>query len=289
MLSPTELLKKVQRIEIKSRQLSSMIFSGEYHSRFKGRGMHFSEVRDYHFGDDIRAIDWNVTARYNSPFVKVFEEEREIVVMILIDISSSNFFGTTEQVKQELAVEIAAVLAFSAIQNKDQIGVTFFSSDVEKSIPPKKGKKHVLRIVRELLAIESTSKKTNIQKALQHFNTFQKRKSVVFLISDFLDSGYEKSLRVVNSRHDFMCIKLNDKREYEIPDVGFARFKDLETGREKEIDTSDKKVRENYAAWKKGFNEKTENLLKKMGVDYVNINTGEKYTQQLIKLFEKRG
>lgn len=286
--SASELLKKLRKIEIKSRQISSNVMSGEYHSRFKGKGMHFSEVREYQSGDDIRSIDWKVTARYNNPYVKLYEEEREIVVMILVDVSMSNYFGTKSELKAELSTEIAALLSFAAIQNKDQIGVLFFSDKVEKLIPPQKGKKHVLRIIKELLAFKPVSKKTNIEKALKFLNNYQKKRSVVFLVSDFIDHNYEKSLKVSNSKHDLMCIKLFDKREETIDDVGFLKVKDLETGEEVTIDTSSKIVRKSYEKSRKTFDKKTNDLLKKNGIDFISCCTGEPYVLKLIKLFEKR-
>lgn len=283
-----ELLKKVRKIEIKTRGLSSHIFSGEYHSAFKGRGMAFSEVREYQPGDDIRSIDWNVTARFNHTYVKIFEEERELTVMLLVDISGSGLFGTRKQFKKDLIIELCAVLSFSAIQNNDKIGVLFFSDKVEKFIPPKKGKSHILRIIRELIDFEPSSNGTNIGEALRYFTNMIKKRSIAFIISDFINEGFEESLKIASKKHDTVAIRVYDHRETELPDTGLIRFKDAESGKNMWIDSGDSAVRKNYAAlWIKRDKELS-NLFAKSGVDYVNISTGQDYIQPLMNLFKKR-
>ena len=243
-----ELLKKVRKIEIKSKGLSNQIFSGEYHSAFKGRGMAFSEVREYQLGDEIRSIDWNVTARFNSPFVKVFEEEREMTVMLLVDMSASKGFGTKKQLKQDLVTELCAVLAFSAIQNNDKVGVIFFSDQVEKFIPPKKGKSHILMIIRELINFTPEHKGTDIKEALRYFTLAIKRRCTAFLISDFLSKGFEDELKIANRKHDLIALQIYDERETEMPNVGLVQFEDAETGQVRWFDTSKEKNRISYKA-----------------------------------------
>lgn len=287
-MDTTELLKKVRKIEIKTRGLSNQIFSGEYHSAFKGRGMAFSEVREYQPGDDIRAIDWNVTARLNHPYVKVFEEERELNVMLLVDVSGSGSFGTQKQLKQELITELCAVLAFSAIQNNDKIGVIFFSDKIEKFIPPKKGKSHILRIIRELIAFRPEHEGTNIQMALRYFTNVIKKRSIAFVISDFMDEGFEDSLKIANRKHDIVALRIYDKREMELPDVGLVRIKDAETGEMRWIDTSSEDVRRKYMVNAKTAELKLKDIFNKSGVDTTSISTSESYIRPLMNLFKKR-
>ena len=248
-MDTTELLKKVRKIEIKTKGLSKQIFSGEYHSAFKGRGMSFSEVRDYQYGDDVRNIDWNVTARTGSPHVKVFEEERELTVMLLIDVSKSSFFGSVKQTKNEINAEIAAVLAFSALNNNDKVGVLFFSNKIEKYLPPKKGKQHVLRIIRELINLEPENNGTNIGMALEYLNNLIKKRCICFVLSDFLTKDYEAPLKIAKRRHDVVGIHIIDPREEAIPNVGLIRAVDSETGDTRWIDSNSKSVRENYSNW----------------------------------------
>ena len=240
------IIKKVRKIELKTKGLSNHIFAGEYHTAFKGKGMAFSEVREYQPGDDIRTIDWNVTARFNNPFIKVFEEEREMTVILMIDVSGSKNFGTQNQMKQELVTELSAVIAFSAIQNNDKIGVIFFSDKVEKFIPPKKGKSHILRIIRELIAFEPENKGTNIGEALRYFNNVIKKRSVCFVISDFIADNFDAPLKIANKKHDLVAIRIHDLREEELPNVGLVQMRDSETGQIKWIDTSSKEIRNSY-------------------------------------------
>ena len=287
-METTELLKKVRKIEIKTRGLSSQVFSGEYHSAFKGRGMAFSEVREYQPGDDIRSIDWNVTARLNHPYVKIFEEERELNVMLLVDVSGSETFGTQKQFKQELITEICAVLAFSAIQNNDKIGVIFFSDRIEKFIPPKKGKSHILRIIRELISFEPQSKGTNITLALRYLTNLIKKKSIVFLISDFMDNGFNDALKIANRKHDLVALRIYDKRERELPDIGLVKMKDAETGMVRWIDTSSREVRSTYEYESRKFEQRLKDIFNRSGVDTVSIATSENYIRPLMNLFKKR-
>ena len=287
-METSELLKKVRKIEIKTKGLSKHIFSGEYHSAFKGRGMSFSEVRDYHYGDDIRNIDWNVTARTGDPHVKIFEEERELTVMLIIDISQSSFFGTTNQMKNEILTEICAVLAFSAINNNDKVGVLFFSNKVEKFIPPKKGKQHILRIIRELLDLKPTEKGTNLGVALKYFNNVIKKKSICFILSDFLDKDYDNPLRIAARRHDIVGIHLLDPREEALPNVGLIRAVDAETGEANWIDTAVPAVRERYANWFSEHVNYFKQTFLKSGADKVSIRTDESYVNALLKFFKKR-
>lgn len=287
-METTELLKKVRKIEIKTRGLSSHIFSGEYHSAFKGRGMAFSEVREYQPGDDIRSIDWNVTARFNHPYVKIFEEERELTVMLIVDISGSGSFGTRKQFKKDLITELCAVLSFSAIQNNDKIGIIFFTDKVEKFIPPKKGKSHILRIIRELIDFEPASQGTDIGNALRYFTNMIKKRSIAFIISDFISTGFEDSLKIASRKHDTVALRIYDHRETELPDAGLIRFKDAETGKNIWIDSGDSAVRKNYAAqWIKKDKELA-SLFAKSGIDYVNLNTEQNYIQPLMNLFKRR-
>ena len=283
-----ELLKKVRKIEIKTRRLSDHIFGGEYHSTFKGRGMTFSEVRQYQFGDDIRNIDWNVTARTGDPHIKIFEEEREMTVMMLIDISPSSFFGTQVQLKNELITELSAVLAFSAINNNDKVGVLFFSDQIEKYIPPKKGKQHILRIIRELINIEPEGKGTDLGLAIQYINNIQKKRSTCFILSDFLTQGYEAPLKVAARRHDLIGMHILDPREEELPNVGLVRAFDSETGIETWIDTAMPAVRRKYKEWFVQNHDYFKKTFLRSGADTVSIKTNEPYINTLLKFFKKR-
>lgn len=284
-----ELLKKVRKIEIKSRGLSQNIFAGEYHSAFKGRGMMFSEVREYQYGDDIRDIDWNVTARHNRPYVKVFEEERELTVMLLVDVSGSREFGAAGVEKREMIAEIAATLAFSATQNNDKIGALFFSDKVEKFIPPKKGKKHILLIIRELLDFTPESRGTDIASALSYFTDAMRKRSTMFLISDFIDADdYHQSLSLARNKHDVMAIQVYDKRESQMPDVGLMRVNDLETGASMWVDTSSSRVRKAYARWWYDRQQAMAETLRSSRVNFVSVATDEDYVKALIGLFKNR-
>lgn len=287
----TELLKRVRKIEIKTRGLSRNIFAGEYHSAFKGRGMAFSEVREYQFGDDVRSIDWNVTARYSKPFIKVFEEERELTVMLLVDVSGSRNFGSFEKFKKNVITEIAAILSFSAIQNNDKIGVIFFSDKIEQFIPPQKGKTHTLRIIRELIDFEPQSTGTNITEALRYMTNAIKKRCTCFLISDFLqeETELDKALAIANNRHDMVALRIYDEREAELPPIGMLKLKDAESGEYIWVDSSSRKVRKEYQKWWKDHSDKLDWSLKKSGVDYVNINTKDDYVKSLMTLFRKRG
>ncbi|MCG3166965.1 MAG: hypothetical protein POELPBGB_02748 [Bacteroidia bacterium] len=287
-METTELLKKVRKIEIKTRGLSNQIFSGEYHTAFKGRGMAFSEVREYMPGDDIRAIDWNVTARFNNPYVKVFEEEREMTVMLLVDMSGSKDFGTKEKMKRELITELCAVLSFSAIQNNDKIGVIFFSDKIELFIPLKKGKFHILRIIRELIEFTPEHKKTNISQALKYLNNVIKKRSIAFLISDFVDNNYEDALKIANRKHDVVGIRIYDRRENELPDIGLIKVLDAETGELRWLDTSEQKVRTAFKASALQFEDNLKKTLNRSGVDFTSVATHESYIKPLVNLFKKR-
>ncbi len=287
-METSELLKKVRKIEIKTRGISRHIFSGEYHSAFKGRGMSFSEVRDYQYGDDVRNIDWNVTARTGDPHVKIFEEERELTVMLLIDMSQSSFFGTVNQMKNELLTEICAVLAFSAINNNDKVGVLFFSDKVEKFIPPKKGKQHILRIIRELIDFEAEHKGTDLGVALEYLNNVLKKRSICFVLSDFLTKDYENPLRIAARRHDIIGINMIDPREEELPNVGLIRAVDAETGTTSWIDSALPAVRERYASWFADNLQYFKTTFARSGADIVNIRTHESYVNALLKFFKKR-
>ncbi len=288
LMETSELLKKVRKIEIKTRGLSSQLFSGEYHSAFKGRGMTFSEVREYQPGDDIRSIDWNVTARFNTPFVKVFEEEREMTVMLLVDVSASGEFGTQQQLKQDVITELCAVLAFSSIQNNDKIGILFFTDKIEKFIPPKKGKSHVLRIIRDLIEFKPEHKKTNIQLALKYLTSAIKKRSIAFVISDFMDENFTDALKIANKKHDLVALRIYDKREQVLPNVGLIKLLDAETGNRKWVDTSDRNVRMRYAANATQREAYLKNVFTKSGVDAANINTSESYIPPLTNLFKRR-
>ncbi len=283
-----ELFKKVRKIEIKTRGLSKQIFSGEYHSVFKGRGMAFSEVREYQFGDDIRSIDWNVTARFNHPFVKVFEEERELTVVLLIDVSGSNLFGTHGQLKQEMITEMAATLSFSAIQNNDKVGVIFFSDKIEKFIPPKKGSSHILRIIRELIDFRAENNGTNIAEALRYLTNVIKKRATAFLISDFMDDGFEKAVQIANHKHDLIAIRVTDRRETIMPNVGMVRMLDAETGKQMWIDTGSASVRRQLSRWATRKSQELDALFSRMGVDVVKAYTGEDYVKPLMNMFRKR-
>ncbi|MGP1420676.1 MAG: DUF58 domain-containing protein [Tannerella sp.] len=288
-METSELLKKVRQIEIKTRGLSRNIFAGQYHSAFKGRGMAFSEVREYQFGDDIRDIDWNVTARYIRPYVKVFEEERELTVMLLIDVSGSKDFGTVSRMKKEVITEIAATLAFSAIQNNDKIGVIFFSDQIEKFIPPQKGKRHILYIIRELIDFQPDHKQTDLGQALKYLTNAIKKRCTAFLISDFIDKGnYQDALTIANRKHDVVAIQVYDHRETELPNVGLMKIKDAETGKERWIDSSSKQVRALYKTWWEERQSDMNKAFNKCRVDAVSIRTEDDYVKALIALFDKR-
>ena len=287
-MEATELLKKVRRIEIKTRGLSRHIFAGEYHSAFKGRGIAFSEVREYQYGDDIRSIDWNVTARFNHPYVKVFEEERELTVMLLIDVSGSGNFGTKVSYKKDIMTEVAAVLSFSAIFNNDKIGVIFFSDKVEKFIPPLKGRKHILRIISELLNFTSQSKKTNLDEPLRFLTNAIKKRCTTFIISDFMVPEFEEALKIASNKHDIVALKVYDPLEQSLPDIGLVKVLDSETGEEKWVDTSSVATRVSYEKWWLNHMEIIKNTFKRCGVDSAELRTDLDYVKPLIMLFEKR-
>lgn len=288
-METSELLKKVRQIEIKTRGLSRNIFAGQYHSAFKGRGMAFSEVREYQYGDDIRDIDWNVTARYVRPYVKVFEEERELTVMLLVDVSGSRDFGSVNVMKKEVMTEIAATLTFSAIQNNDKIGVIFFSDRIEKFIPPQKGKKHILYIIRELIDFKPEAKRTDIGQVLKYLTNAIKKRCTAFLISDFIDKGgFKDALTVANRKHDMVAIQVYDQRETELPAVGLMKIKDAETGQERWIDSGSARVREAYKTWWEKRQTAMSDTFKKCRVDAVSIRTEDDYVKALIALFDKR-
>ncbi|MGI4805888.1 MAG: DUF58 domain-containing protein [Janthinobacterium lividum] len=283
-----ELLKKVRKIEIKTRGLSNHLFSGEYHSAFKGRGMAFNEVREYQPGDEIRTIDWNVTARFNHPYVKVFEEEREMTVMILVDVSGSENFGTIIQQKQDIATELCAVLAFSAIQNNDKVGVIFFSDKIEKFIPPKKGRSHILMIIRELIDFSPENKGTNVAEALRYFTSAIKKRSTAFIISDFISSPFDDQLKIANKKHDIIALKLYDRHEETFPNLGLIPIVDEETGELQWINTSDQEVRKAYKNAGLERNARLKETFSKSGVDFTSIGTHESYVKPLMTLFKKR-
>lgn len=290
MLETSDLLKKVRKIEIKTRGLSRNIFAGEYHSAFKGRGMAFSEVRGYQYGDDIRNIDWNVTARYNTPYVKIFEEERELTVMLLIDVSGSRDFGTFEKMKKSIITEIAAILSFSAIQNNDKIGVIFFSDNIEKFIPPKKGRSHILRIIRELIDFLPQSHGTDIAGATRYLTNAIKKRCTSFLISDFIDDGsdLEMALSIANKKHDLVALKIYDEREKELPPIGMLKLKDAEKGTYIWVNSNSAKTRKIYSDWWKKHITKLDAMFKKCGIDYITISTKEDYVKALMNLFKMR-
>ncbi|MBW2960250.1 DUF58 domain-containing protein [Mesonia aestuariivivens] len=288
-MNTKELLKKVRKIEIKTRRLSNHVFGGEYHSTFKGRGMTFSEVRQYQFGDDVRSIDWNVTARYNEPFVKVFEEERELTMMLVADVSGSEFFGSTETFKKDIITEIAATLAFSATQNNDKIGLLLFSDEVELYIPPKKGRSHVLRIIRELLEFQPKSKKTDLTQALKFLQNMMKRKAIVFILSDFLTDDYQHTLKIMGNKHDVTGIRVYDQREEEMPNVGMVQMQDEETSELIWVNTGSKSVRTSYAKY---FSERTayfHSSFRLSGSGSIDARTDESYVKKLLGYFKQRG
>ena len=288
-METNELLKRVRQIEIKTKGLSNSIFAGEYHSAFKGRGMAFAEVREYQYGDDIRDIEWNVTARFNKPFVKVFEEERELTVMLCIDVSGSLEFGSCVQTKRNMLTEIAATLAFSAIQNNDKIGVIFFSDHVEKFIPPKKGRKHILYIIRELLEVKPESKRTDVGQAVEYLTSAIKRRCTAFVLSDFIDEkDFRQPLTIANRKHDVVAVQVYDRRVAELPDVGLMQIRDAETGEEMLIDTSSKKVRNQHAAWWRGQQNRLRDTFTRSGVDNVSVRTDQDYVSALRGLFRQR-
>ena len=288
-METSELLKRVRKIEIKTRGLSKNIFAGEYHSAFKGRGMTFSEVREYQYGDDIRNIDWNVTARHNRPNVKIFEEERELTVMLMIDVSASRNFGTISKLKKNQITEIAAVLAFSAIQNNDKIGVIFFSDKIEKFIPPKKGRTHILHIIRELIDFYPEDKQTDIEQALEYMTNSIKKRCTCFVISDFIDEhDFAHALAIANRKHDVVALRVYDPRENQLPPVGMMYLRDAETGEQMWVDTSDKKLREAYEKYAFVREKELDAIFKRSGVDVANIRSDEDYVRALITLFKKR-
>ena len=288
-METSELLKRVRKIEIKTRGLSKNIFAGEYHSAFKGRGMTFSEVREYQYGDDIRNIDWNVTARHNRPYVMIFEEERELTVMLMIDVSASRNFGTISKLKKNQITEIAAVLAFSAIQNNDKIGVIFFSDKIEKFIPPKKGRTHILHIIRELIDFYPEDKQTDIEQALEYMTNSIKKRCTCFVISDFIDEhDFAHALAIANRKHDVVALRVYDPRENQLPPVGMMYLRDAETGEQMWVDTSDKKLREAYEKYAFVREKELDAIFKRSGVDVANIRSDEDYVRALITLFKKR-
>ncbi|RMB63344.1 DUF58 domain-containing protein [Dokdonia sinensis] len=284
-----ELLKKVRKIEIKTRRLSDHIFGGEYHSTFKGRGMTFSEVRQYQFGDDVRNIDWNVTARYSEPYIKVFEEERELTMMLVADVSGSEFFGTDEQFKNEIVTEVAATLAFSAMQNNDKIGLILFTDEIELFIPPKKGKSHVLRIIRELLEFKPKSKKTDLAQAIKFLSNVMKKKAIVFVLSDFMTDGYEQTMKIAANKHDITGIRIYDQREESIPSLGIVQMEDEETGELLLVNTGSKKVRNNYAQYYNDRVDYFKETFRRSGAGVIDVRTDESYVKKLLGYFKRRG
>ena len=287
-MDSTELLKKVRKIEIRTKALSQQIFAGEYHSAFKGRGMAFSEVREYQYGDDVRFIDWNVTARLNHPYVKIFEEERELTVMLLIDVSGSNLFGTRSEFKAELITELAAVLSFSAINNNDKVGVIFFSGRVDKFIPPKKGRSHILRIIRELVDYQPSQAQTDLAEPLRYLTNAIKKKCTAFVISDFVNCDFEQALKIASEKHDIGALHILDRGESQLPDLGLMQLKDPETGKYVLTDTSDRLTRMAYEHWWKRQQEKNAELFRKVGVDMADFYTDRDYVKELIALFKRR-
>lgn len=289
-MEQNELLKKVRKIEIKAKGLSQNIFAGEYHSAFKGRGMTFSEVREYQYGDDVRDIDWNVTARYNKPYVKVYEEERELTVMLLVDVSGSRDFGAVGEVKREVMAEVAATLAFSAIQNNDKVGVIFFTDRIEKFIPPKKGRKHILLVIRELLNFTPQSNGTDINRALEYMTSALKKRSTAFLVSDFIDThDYYKAMSIANHKHDLIAIQVYDKREAQMPNVGLMRVLDAERGTMRWIDTGSQRVRQAYSRWWYDRQQALSDTVQRCKVDLATVATDEDYVRSLMALFKQRG
>ena len=288
-METSEIIKKVRKIEIKTRGLSSNIFAGQYHSAFKGRGMAFSEVREYQFGDDVLDIDWNVTARFHRPYVKVFEEERELTVMLLIDVSGSLDFGTQKQMKRDMVTEIAATIAFSAIQNNDKIGVVFFSDKIEKYIPPKKGRKHILYIIREMLDFQPESKRTDVKQAVEFLSSVQKRRTTAFILSDFyVRNDFQQSLQICNRKHDVVAIQVYDQRARELPDVGLMKVVDAETGYEQYVDTGSKRLRQAYQRYWMNRQAELQDTFNKSNVDNVSIATNEDFVKSLLMLFKQR-
>ncbi len=283
-----EILKKVRQIEIKTRGVVNQIFSGEYHSVFKGRGIEFSEVREYQYGDDIRSIDWNVSVRLNHPFVKVFEEERELTVMLLVDLSRSELFGTSRQLKSEIAAEICAVLAFSAIKNNDKVGLILFTDRIETFVPPKKGRAHILRIIRELLSFRPEGTGTNIRQALEYFHHVSKKRTIAFVISDFLDEGYDRILRIVSKKHDLIAVELSDPREDQLPDSGLVKFRDAETGQERWIDTGDPAVRKEFAWFWKTRRAERRTMFTRSKVDAIPVRVDRPYIKPIVDFFRLR-
>ena len=283
-----ELLKQVRQIEIRTKGLVNHLFSGEYHSVFKGRGMEFSEVREYQFGDDIRNIDWNVTARFGHPYIKIFEEERELTVILMVDMSGSQMFGSISKTKQQIAAEISAILAFSALKNNDKVGLILFTDKIEKFVPPRKGNKHVLRIIREVLSFEPEGNETNIRTALEYMNSAIKKRSIVFLLSDFIDSNYEKILRIVGRKNDLIGIVLDDRRENELPQVGLVKLTDAETGEERWIDTGNKRVREQMLKTRKEVIARRNAMFLASRLDSIEVRTGEDYIKPLVQFFKMR-
>ncbi len=288
-MNTKELLKKVRKIEIKTRRLSDHIFGGEYHSTFKGRGMTFSEVRQYQFGDDVRSIDWNVTARYNEPYVKVFEEERELTMMLMVDVSGSELFGTTNQFKKEIITEISATLAFSALQNNDKAGVLLFSDTVELYIPPKKGKSHVLRIIRELLEFKPKSNRTDLGEALKFLSSVMKKKAIVFVLSDFISDEYEKTLKIAGNKHDVTGIRVYDAREEAIPNLGMVQMQDAETGAIRLVNTQSKAVRQAYSSYHRERQDYFNTTFSKSGCGTISCRVDESYVKKLLGYFKRRG
>ncbi len=289
-MDSNELIKKVRKIEIKSKGLSQNIFAGEYHSAFKGRGMTFSEVREYQYGDDVRDIDWNVTARQNRPYIKVYEEERELTVMLVVDVSGSKDFGAVGDAKHEMMTEVAATLAFSAIENNDKVGVIFFSDKIEKFIPPQKGRKHILFVIRELLDFKPESNGTDINRALEYLTSAIKKRCTAFLISDFIDDkDYQKAMSITNSKHDLIAIQVYDKRDEQMPDVGLVKARDAESGAEKWINTSSAKVRQAYNRWWYVRQQKMTEAMQRSQVDLASVATDEDYVKALMGLFKRRG
>ncbi len=288
LLSTTELLKKVRELEIKSKKITTHLFSGEYHSAFKGKGMSFREVREYAEGDDVRFIDWNVSARFSHPFTKLFEEERELSVMLLIDLSQSNLFGTSGKIKRELITEIASVIAFSAVSNNDKVGIIFFSDKVEKYIPPKKGRPHALYLVRELLSARVSGSGTHLDEAIRYFNNITRQKSIAFLLSDFLDDGYQNDLKVIGKKHDVIGIKVYDKMDIDLPDAGLLQLEDAETGRIRVVDSSNSSVRQAYHRAFFAQNDEAIKNFRQAGADLLHIRTDENYVNVLQKFFRKR-
>ena len=288
-MDSVELLKKVRKIEIRTRKITHQIFSGQYHSAFKGRGMAFSEVREYQYGDDIRNIDWNVTARFNHPYVKIFEEERELTVMLLIDVSGSNSFGTFNRLKSELITELAAVLSFSAIANNDKVGVIFFSNRVEKFIPPNKGRSHILRIIRELVNYEPQEVQTNIAEALRYLTNAIKKKCTAFILSDFVNHDFEQALKIASNKHDLVALHVIDPGDGKLPEVGIVQMKDPETGKMKFVDTSSRLVRKLYQQWWEQQQERCIEQFRKSGIDNTQLFTHLDYVKSLTVLFKRRG